>query len=266
MAAVRIAVNDESLKAPLAWSLLLHLVLFASLGASTVLSHRGQSWGGPGGGAISVKLVGGLSGIPLPRPEVVTANRVVDPTKGLYKSEPAPKKIQPPPDAAAIPEFKKEKAPRYVTNKSRILEDNTPPPPNAVPFGQGGATALPYSEFTMGAEGATAAGMGFSGPGAGGDFGSRFPYYVEAVQRRVSSNWIQSTIDPSVRFAPRAVLTFDILRNGTITNVQILRSSSNSSVDNSAVRAILSSNPLQPLPNEYTGSKVSVEFWFDFKR
>jgi protein TonB len=266
MAAAHTAVvKEEKLGAPLVWSLALHAVLFASLAVSTLMSHRGESWGGAGGGSISVKLVGGV-GIPLPRPEVVTTNPVVDTTKGLYKSEPVPKKTQPPPDAAAIPEFKKEKAPRYVTNPSKILKDESEPPPNAVPYGQGGATALPYSEFTMGSAGSTAAGMGFSGPGAGGDFGSRFAYYVEAVQRRVSSNWIQSTVDPSVRFAPRAVVTFDILRNGTITNVQILKSSSNSSVDNSAVRAIVGSNPVNPLPNEYSGNKVSVEFWFDFKR
>jgi TonB family protein len=69
-----------------------------------------------------------------------------------------------------------------------------------------------------------------------------------------------------VRFAPRAVVIFDILRTGSVTNVQILRSSGIASVDNSAVRAILSSNPVNPLPNEYSGARVSVEFWFDFRR
>jgi TonB family protein len=89
---------------------------------------------------------------------------------------------------------------------------------------------------------------------------------VEAVQRRISMNWLQSTIDPSIQFAPRVVATFDILRNGTVVNAQILQSSGNASVDRSAMRAILGSNPLQPLPNDYSGSKVSVEFWFDFRR
>jgi protein TonB len=118
----------------------------------------------------------------------------------------------------------------------------------------------------MGAGGGTAAGMGFTGGPGGGDFGGRFPWYVDAVRNRVSSNWLQSTVDPSVRWAPRAVITFDILRTGTVTNVQVLRSSGNASVDASAVRAIQGSNPLNPLPNEYGGGKVSVEFWFDFRR
>jgi protein TonB len=280
MATVRIHIDDQDqgLKRPLAWSMAFHSLLLVSLAVSTVVSHQGENWAGsPGGGAISVKLVGGLAaapaGIPLPRPEVVTPSRVVDTTKGLYKSEPKPK--APPPEAKQIPEFTKQKQPRYITRPSKLLEDNTPPPQNAVPYGQGGSPSIPYSQsqnpspaqgqsqFNLGA--GTTGGLGFSGPG-GGDFGGRFAYYVDAVRNRVSSNWLQSTIDPSVRFAPRAVVTFDILRNGNIVNIQILQSSGNASVDNSAVRAILGSNPLNALPGEYGGNKVSVEFWFDFKR
>ncbi len=266
MAAVRIAVNDESIKAPLMWSLLAHGLLFASLVISTLLSHRGENWGGPGSGAVSVRLVGGLSGVPLPRPETVTTSRVVDESKGLYTSEPIPKPPPPPPDAKEIPEFTKDKPQRIVSRPSRVLENDATPPPNAVPYGRGGAPSVPYSEFNLGSDGASSAGMGFGGPGGGGDFGSRFSWYVDAVRSRVSSNWLQSTVEPSLRFAPRAVVTFDILRNGTITNVQILRSSGNSSVDGSVMRAVLGSNPAPPLPNEYSGNKVSVEFWFDFKR
>ena len=259
--------REESLKGPLLWSIMLHSALFGSLAVSTVMSHRGNSWGGPGAdGAISVKLVGGMQGVPLPVPQVVTENRVVDETKGLYKSEPPPKVQEPPAEAKEIPQFTKEKRPRYVTRPSKTLEDKSPPPPpNAVPYGQGGSPAVPYTQFALGAGGGTNAGMGFTGSG-GGDFGSQFSWYVDAVRSRVSSNWLQSTVDPSVRFAPRAVVTFDILRNGTVTNVQVLQSSGNASVDTSAVRAIVGSNPVNPLPPAYSGSKVSVEFWFDFRR
>jgi len=269
MATAPIPMHQDNLKGPLLWSAILHSLLFGSLLVSTLVSNRGELWGGAGGaGAVSVKLVGGLSGVPLPVPEVVTNSRVVDPTKGLYKAEPQPKVKEPPPVAKQIPEFSKERQPRYVSRPSKLLEDTAPPPPeNAVPYGQGGSPAVPYTQFAMGAGGATSAGLGFTGnSGSGGDFGGRFPWYVDAVRNRVSSNWLQSTVDQSVRFAPRAVVTFDILGNGTITNVQVLRSSGNASVDASAVRAILSSSPLNPLPGEYSGPKVSVEFWFDFRR
>ena len=105
----------------------------------------------------------------------------------------------------------------------------------------------------------------FSGVG-GGDFGARFSWYVEAVQRRISSNWLQSTVDPSVAYAPRVVATFTILRDGTITNVQITQRSNNNSVDNSALRAITASSPLDRLPGAYSGSSVNVEFYFDYHR
>jgi TonB family protein len=109
--------------------------------------------------------------------------------------------------------------------------------------------------------------MGFSGAGGGGgDFAGRFPSYVDAVRNRVSSNWLQSTVDPAVRWAPRANFSFQVMRDGTVTNVQMLQSSGNRSIDNSALRAILSSSPVSPLPSSYSGSSVTVEFWFDFRR
>jgi periplasmic protein TonB len=264
MAYVPVHPGADSLKKPLVWSFGLHAILLVALGVSTLFSHRGEFWGGPGSGnAVSVGLVGSLPGIPLPRPEAVTTSRVVDTTKGLYKAEPKPKAKEPETLAHKIPEFTKDKAPRYITTPSKTLEDTTPPPPNAVPYGQGGAPALPYTQFAVG--GATQGGMGFTGSG-GGDFTGRFPAYVDGVRNRISSNWLQSSVDPSVRWTPRATFTFQIMRDGTVANIQLTQSSGNRSVDNSALRAILSSSPLSPLPSNYSGSSVGVEFWFEFRR
>jgi len=256
--------GTESLKKPLVWSAVFHTLLFGSLTVSTIYSHRGDMWGSSGGdGSVSVGLVAKLPGIMLPRPEAVTTSQTVDTSKGLYKAEPQPKPKEVPPDVKKIPEFTKEKAPHYVTRPSKVFEDRTPPPTNAVPYGQGGSPALPYSSFAM--NGPTQGGMGFSGPG-GGDFSGRFPSYVDAVRNRISSNWLQSTVDPMVRWAPRASFSFQVMRDGTVTNVQMLQSSGNRTVDNSALRAILSSSPMSALPSNYSGSSVTVEFWFDFRR
>ena len=255
--------NDSaSLRLPFVWSVAFHLLIFGSLIFSTIFSHRGELWGGAGGGAVTVGLVGDLPGVPLPRPEAQPPSRVVDESKGLYKEEPRPP--EPPPPETKLPEFARNKRPRYVTRPSKVLESPTTPPPGAIPYGQGGAPNLPYTQFTMGSS--TAGGLGFSGPGPGGDFVGRFPWYVQAVRNRISGNWLQSTVDPTVAFAPRTVFTFQILGDGHVTNVEMLRSSGNASVDNSARRAILGSSPLAPLPGEYNGSFVNVEFWFDFRR
>lgn len=256
--------DAESLKRPLLWSAGFHAFLFGSLIVSTLFSHRGDTWGGAGGDAgVTVGLVAKLPGVTLPRPESVTTSQVVDTSKGLYKAEPPPKVKEVAPVEKTIPEFKKEKAPHYISRPSKVFEDKTPPPTNAVPYGQGGAPALPYSSFAM--NGPSQGGMGFGGP-SGGDFAGKFPSYVDAVRNRISSNWLQSTVDPSIRWAPRAMFTFQILRDGTVANVQMTQSSGNRTVDNSALRAILSSSPMSPLPSNYSGSNVSVEFYFDFRR
>jgi protein TonB len=247
------------IRTPLAWSLAMHAALIGTLALSNFLSRRGDIWGGGGGGAVSVGLVGNLPGVPLPRPEAMTTSRVVDTTRGLYKSEPA---RQPPQasEATPLPEFRRNKRP--VSRPSRILEDPTPPPEGAIPYGQGGTPAMPYTQFTVGS--GSTGGLNLGGPG--GDFGGRFPWYVEAVRRRVSGNWLQSAVDPAIRFAPRCVVTFQILRDGSAANIELVKSSGVDSVDRSAVRAIRDSSPFERLPSEYSGGYVMVEFWFEFRR
>jgi protein TonB len=272
----------DEFRMPLFVSAAIHVGAMALVIAAGIVGYLGShenSWGGPGS-SVAVGLVGNAPAIPLPEPDVQTPSRVVDESKGLYQSPPkAPPKAEP--DATPLPKFEKNKAPKYVprppetltqpppkyrSNPSKTLENPAPPPPNAVPYGGGGAPSIPRSSttFTMGNT-PTQAGLSFNGA-AGGDFGARFGYYVEAVQRRVSSNWLQSTIDPGVLWAPRVVLTFDVLRDGTVTNIQITQSSNNYSVDTSAERAVQASSPFQPLPGGYSGSRVSVEFYFDYKK
>ena len=271
----------DSLKTPLLLAIILHgcVLIFALVG--NYFEGREISWGGPGG-SVSVGVVGSLPAIPLPAPDVQTNNRVVDNSKGLYQSKPVPAPVIPP-DATEIPEFLKNKpkrlpppkteqppsvqpAPKYNSRPSRLLDNPTPPPEDAVPYGQGGAPVIPRSSsFAMGNTGTTQGGIAIGGASAG-DFGSRFSWYVTAVQRRISGSWLQSTIDPGISWAPRVVVTFDILRNGTVTNIQITQSSNNYSVDSSATRAVQQSSPLMALPGEYAGSRVSVEFYFDYRK
>lgn len=260
MAYAATANSEPSLKVPLVWSAVLHSLLLCTIVVSAFVNGRGNLWGAPGESAMSVGIVRNLPGVPLPKPDTVTASRVVDETKGLHREE--PRQPEKPIPATTMPEFSKTKRPKYVSRPSKVLEDPTPPPEGAIPYGQGGTPTMPYSQFAM--AGKTEGGLAFSG--SGGEFGARYPWYVEAVKRRVSGNWLVSEVDTSVRWAPRVVVTFQILPDGTIANVQVLRSSGNASVDNSARRAVLGASPLERLPTGYGGSTVNVEFWFDFRR
>src|SRR5580693_7059748 len=139
--------GDPSLKPRLMLSLALHGSLVAVAVVSTLIAARGESWGGTGGGAVTVGLVSSLPAIPLPKPDTVTESRVVDTSKGLYKEEPKPKEVVVPPTATPIPAFEKEKTKMVPSKPSKVLENNTAPPTNAVPYGNGGAPSLPYSSF-----------------------------------------------------------------------------------------------------------------------
>jgi TonB family protein len=117
--------------------------------------------------------------------------------------------------------------------------------------------------YTQMASGAGEGGLSF---GEGGDFGERYGWYVASVRNRISSNWLLSTISPSILRAPRLYMTFTILRDGTVTNVEITQSSGLPEVDRSALRAVLASNPLPALPSDYAGNRVKVNLYFDFRR
>jgi protein TonB len=73
-------------------------------------------------------------------------------------------------------------------------------------------------------------------------------------------------IDPRISAANRVYVTFDVARDGSPRNVQVEQSSGVPSLDQSAVRALQRIDTFGPLPSDYSGNKVSVEFWFDYNR
>src|SRR5207247_11167273 len=76
--------------------------------------------------------------------------------------------------------------------------------------------------------------------------------------------WLKSLVDSRVSRAPRVYLSFEIARNGKISNLGVQQSSGIPSLDRSAQRAVLASDPLPALPPDYRGSNVNVNFYFDF--
>jgi periplasmic protein TonB len=86
------------------------------------------------------------------------------------------------------------------------------------------------------------------------------------VRRKVSDNWMRYQVDPNVSNAQRVYITFDINRSGSPSNIKVEQSSGVPSLDISAMRALQRIDTFGPLPNDYSGSRVSVEFWFDYKR
>jgi periplasmic protein TonB len=256
---------DRGLKPYLRVSGIMHAVLVTAMILSAFLKFPGNQWAGTGGGGDNVKVnLVGSAGIPMPKPETVTESNVVDATKSLHKEEDKPKPPEPPTKAEKIPQFEKNK-PLPPTRKSKTFENKSPEPDNAVP-GHGGAPNLPTG---VGSAPGNSPGLAIQGQG-GGDFATRYGWYIESVKRRIQQNWLQNTIDPNVRAAhmARTTMEFTILRDGTVREAEIkmVQSSGNLSMDNSAKRALLSSNPLPALPSDYSGSYVRVTFDFDLSQ
>jgi protein TonB len=245
---------------PLAFSVGLHLA-FAGLVIlfGVILPGRnGGTWGAGGGGdAIGVSLV---STIPLPASPVQTQNVLANDSKGLTKSKPQEKENEP--DAIPIPDKSTKVKPKPVTTASKAKPQPQPQEEtNEVPFGQGGPVSGPYGTFS-----ASGAKGGFGFQGGGGDFGTTFAWYVRVVQQKVSENLLKYEIDPSIHSANRVYVQFDINHSGQPTGVHIEQSSGVPSLDQSAARAIQRIDTFGPLPAGYSGNKVTVEFWFDYKR
>jgi len=254
---------DRGLKPYLKVSGILHAVLVAALILSAFLKFPGNQWSGVGGGGDNIKVnLVGSAGLPMPKPTNVTDSNVVDPTKTLHKEEEKPKPPEPPTKSEKIPQFDKKK-PLPPTNKSKVFPNKTPEVDNAVP-GHGGTPNLPTG---VGSTPGSTPGLSIQGQG-GGDFASRYGWYIESVKRRIQQNWLQNTIDPNVRAAhmARTTMEFTILRDGTIKDIKMVQSSGNVSMDNSGQRALLSSSPLPVLPPDYSGSYVRVTFDFDLSQ
>lgn len=253
--------RDLSLKRYFFRSIFFHALLIVAVFGAAYFDRRGAGWGGVGGqlGGTKVNLVAS-AGIPMPKEETVTASKAVDPTNSLHKEDPKPKPPEPKTDAEKIAPFKKETR-LPPSRKTRTLEYKDPVQDNDIP-GQGGNPNLPtgYSQTP----GPSGAGDRVIGQG-GGDFGGRYPYYVDGVRSRIQQSWDQSTIEPAVRAAHRAktVMTFRISANGSISNIKVAQSSGNSSMDYSAMRALQSIDAFKPLPIDYMGSYVDVTFDFD---
>ena len=245
----------------LAWSAGLHIALTGAivLYAVVIPARSGSGWGAGGGGdALGVTLV---STIPLPSNQTPAQNVLAVESKGVSQSLPKPEEKEP--EAIPIPDQNAKKKPQPKATETRRKTEAKPveEADNVVPFGEGGPVSGPYGTFS---EPNAKGGFGFTG--GGGDFGTRYAWYVKVVQQKVSENWLKYEIDPRIAAAQRVYLTFDITRDGRPTNVGVEQSSGVPSLDQSAVRALQRIDTFGPLPSDYSGSKVSVEFWFDYKR
>ena len=88
------------------------------------------------------------------------------------------------------------------------------------------------------------------------DFGP----YMKELQRRIKMKWDP----PKGNESKRVILLFTISRDGRLMSVKVHRSSGLQAADNAAVNAVKLTAPFRPLPPEFKGNSVDIQFTFDY--
>jgi TonB family protein len=103
-----------------------------------------------------------------------------------------------------------------------------------------------------------------SGAGSGAAGGSALASYLALVDWKIQANWVPVGASSSPETV--VVVRFRVLRSGQVRDVELDTSSSNASVDNSALRAVRQSIPLPPFPNLLTESYLDLRYRFVMER
>lgn len=248
--------EKESLKKPFAASVLFHAGVLGSFALWHVYSLQNKlviGTSNPGyGNSVAVNPV---ATIPLP-PHRGPVNPVANPTESLVPQHQA-EKVQP---KQRVPEQPKNAIPL----KSRMPDKPVPHDyllqkyrPQELRKNQVTSSQAPAANNPMFMKPGSSAGVGINPNSV---VGTQFGGYAQALMEAVARHWNTGGL-AGVK-VPVAVVTVDILRDGSIRNPHIVQSSGNATVDYSALRAVSEAAPFPHLPPEYSGSILNVDFQF----
>lgn len=151
-------------------------------------------------------------------------------------------------------------------------------------------SSVPAPKFSTSTGGSAAGSSGTSRPASGGSYASRgasggygsggnpspgnpngtpgidavrqpnWGPYMRNLERRIKQNWNPPKGDSS----KRVVINFTISRDGRLLSKRIVKSSGVPLADRAAMSAIEQTAPFSPLPPEFKGQSVPIEFTFDY--
>ena len=283
---------------PLALSLLCHFFLFAALVFAPAPKSR-PSFSPP---VINVDLVslaepqgaGGAAAAPekdpapVPKapepvksapPKTITAK--VAPKPEIRVPEPEAPAPAPPVTATAAPEPPKPKASlkRQTFQSEKVIDsalakiekavEANRPDPLAAAFErlrqQVDKSPAPGAGEKAGGAGAPTAGQGKSGPSGGGggkEVSDLKDIYRVEIAYRVQKNWAFSEQLAGSNKNIRASLVFKVMPNGEIRDIFFTDRSGNAYLDDSAYKAVVKSNPVDPHPAGLRAAYVEVGLRF----
>lgn len=241
--------TDERLGGAFGKSIVFHLLVVGGLGAYAWWSAQGERFGDKSAGVptVGVDLV---ATIPLPShgPENPLANDTPNETPQAPPEKPAPKEAPAPDpkDAIAI-KAKETKSKQLLTPKSKLqsfeniaenqLRSTSPQKATSPLYALKGGSEIGAADSPLGA---------------------RFAAYATRIKEITQQNWHKEALAGNI---PATTVHFDLMRDGSVKNVQLTHRSGNDAMDQSVLSAIQDSR-YPPLPAEYEKSSAPVEFTF----
>jgi TonB family protein len=193
----------------------------------------------------AVPLPRGGGGTPNPAPSA-PAPAKSEPPKAEPKPAEPPRILKPPRDEPkhALPDPNSKKAPKTGPTPAPRW---TPDAPDFAPSrpSTGAASTTPGLEFAPPGIGSP------TGLATGGDF------YLASVQQRIWTIWMQQIRGGD--YQQTVSVTFTILADGSVTNVQVTQASGVSLLDLAAQRAVLTAAPFRPLPKTYGTDRLTIQ-------
>ena len=249
--------SPEPMVAPAAGSLLLHgslaalLLVYGYLGG---LFHHNQWGSASGGGAIQVSLVTNV--LPLPSDQPPNENVLATDTPSQAPAEPTAKDKQAE-DANAIDIAGKPKKPQPQSEAHVPQSPVKPEQNNKAQYGeQSGSSIARATQAQTFSSGQTAI--------SDTDFGSRFGWYVDGINRTMGSNWYKPEVNPATPKGARVYLVFTIHRNGAPTDVKIAQPSGSPTLDRSCIRGAQRVDSFGQLPSAYAASTLNVSYYCEY--
>jgi periplasmic protein TonB len=243
----------EPIAGPALGSIALHvtlLLLALYYGWLFGLFHS-SLWGSQApGGSMQVSLVS--SAIPLPSNQPMNKEVLTTDTPSPAPAPPSPKEQQQI-DQTAIPIQGKQEKPKKETTPKTPLHQTPTPQRNLAQYGSQNGTNIQRTiqPTTPSDQPVTV---------ANADFGSRFPWYVDLIKRKVSQNWYRNMVDRNTPAGASVQIYFRVGRDGAPSNFRINVSSGSPTLDNSCLQATERVDTFGPLPSGANDQWLDVTY------
>lgn len=159
------------------------------------------------------------------------------------KPEPPDNRTDPTTRTKVLPPPREVLARRLGAEADTKPEPRNQPPADEVPVRRGGPRGTATGKVAVGSSIATLDNPDFT-----------YDYYLAQLVSRIDQSWTR----PPVGSGVRAVVSFHIQRDGSITDLDVRETSGIEVFDLSALRAVQNAAPFPPLPRAYTHDSLGV--------